>query len=79
MADDTFAEKLAHWRKHGLQVATGGMRPTIERVTTAPDGHTIREVFDKETRSSAYHHSNDDSRQDVTVRPDTAHLTLKGN
>lgn len=77
MSSMTFAEKCAYWREHGLQVATKGTTKTVERTTEAKDGHKVRELYDPETRASVYHHSNDDSRQDVTVRPETARLTTE--
>jgi hypothetical protein len=76
---DSFAEKCKYWRKHGLQVATKGSTKLKETITEAPDGHTIRELRDPETNTSVYHHSNDDSRQDVTVRPETQYISLGRN
>jgi hypothetical protein len=75
----SFAEKCRYWREHGLQVAARGITPSYrESVTTAPDGHVVRELRETETNASVYHHSNDDSRQDVTHRPEpiTVHTDI---
>jgi hypothetical protein len=73
-AEVDFKEKVEYWREHGLQVATKGTTKLVEKTTQAADGHKVREIFDPETKASVYHHSNDDSRQDVTVRPETTHI-----
>ena len=80
-----FAEKCRFWRANpsALQVAGRGITPSyVERVRTDPkDGHTIRELRETETNASVYHHSNDDSRQDVTHRPEpiTVHTDIPVN
>lgn len=67
---ESFAEKLAYWRRHGMQVATNGIRGQYEeRVSTKDNGATLRELRNLDTDMSVYHHSDNDDRQDVTVRP----------
>ena len=57
----------------GLQLIPRGRRGVVERVRAVDPGRggnsRVRELHDPETGTSVYHHSNDDARQDVTLRP----------
>jgi hypothetical protein len=58
----------------GIGFTTGRTR-VRERVTVNEDGTRVRELRDPETNASVYHHSSDDSRQDVTHRPAAVRIT----
>jgi len=58
----------------GVGFTTGRTR-TREYVTRNDDGTRVRELRDPETNTSVYHHSSDDSRQDVTHRPAPIRVT----
>lgn len=61
---ETFADKCAYWRRHGLQVAARGITPDYRE---RPAGQGRRLIQETETGATAMDHP--DGRRDVTVRP----------